>query len=131
VVEERLDDPPLFLDRFLIGEEDAIADERRVEELFVPVPAAWSVTTIAFIVRLPVSSSCLLTTGPGRGGGSRTPTSTQALRHQQLPTSGRSIYGAKRAQPVATSGKWAPPKTAQTSRSATHGNPRQPFRSAW
>jgi hypothetical protein len=61
VVEERLDDPPLFLDRFLIGEEDAIADERRVEELFVPVPAAWSVTTIAFIVRLPVSSSCLLT----------------------------------------------------------------------
>jgi hypothetical protein len=60
VVEERLDDPPLFLDRFLIGEEEAIADERRVEELFVPVPAAWSVTTIA-IVRLPVSSSCLLT----------------------------------------------------------------------
>jgi hypothetical protein len=60
VVEERLDDPPLSLDRFLIGEEDAIADERRVEELFVPVPAAWSVTTIA-IVRLPVSSSCLLT----------------------------------------------------------------------
>jgi hypothetical protein len=36
--------------------------------------------------------------------------------------------GRNRWQPVANE---TPPKTAQTRRSATSGNPRQPFRSAW
>jgi hypothetical protein len=40
---------------------------------------------------------------------------------------GWSIYGAQRAQPVATGGKWDTPETTQTSRSATGGNPRQRF----
>jgi hypothetical protein len=44
---------------------------------------------------------------------------------------GWSIYGAQRAQPVATGGKWDALETAQTGRSAAGGNPRQPFRGAW
>jgi hypothetical protein len=48
-----------------------------------------------------------------------------------VAANGWSVYGAQRAQPVATGGKWDALETAQTGRSATGGNPRQPFRSAW
>jgi hypothetical protein len=52
-------------------------------------------------------------------------------QRRSIQAKGWSIYGAHWAQPVATVGKCTDPKTAQTGRSATRGNPRQRFEKSW
>jgi hypothetical protein len=50
------------------------------------------------------------------------------LRRAEISLKGWGVYGAKRAQPVATGRKWERPKNGSNRRI---GNPRQRSRSAW